>query len=77
MKVYAVETSNIEGQHKTHDIYSSYDLALEAVHKLMQSEFVFPVDSERWKPYKGDPNWWFYGNDSIGITEYEVKGKTG
>ncbi len=75
MKVYAVESSNIEGLHSTHDIYSSYDLALEAVHKLMETEFVFAVGPECWKPHPTINNWWFYGCDSVGIEEYEVKTK--
>lgn len=69
MKVYTVEYGNIEGQNHTHDIYSSYDLALEIVKKIM-------VDSgEHWTPFKNLNNWWYYENDSLGITEYEVKDK--
>jgi len=72
MKVYAVETSNIEGQSCIHDIYSSYDAALEAVKKYMKD---YNDYGDCWKPYKNLSGWWFYGCDSIGIEEYEVKDK--
>jgi len=69
MKVYAVETSDIEGQSCIHEIHSSFDSALEAAKKLMGE---YP---ECWQPYKTLSNWWYYGCDSIGIQEYELKGK--
>jgi hypothetical protein len=77
MNVYAVISSNIEGQTELHSIWRSYDAALEEVHRLMKEQMPRCCEPECWKPYTNNNRWWFYGCNSIGIDIFELRGKSG